>query len=260
MKKLLFLGLLLVCCNIYAQKQEIVIDTNYAMPKFEDKTAVLVDINAVNGKFSSFIRLTNYSKFPNLKFEVFVHSPLTSSWESLGNATLPSFEAEADMGKKFPNLSLYRYFAIVPKSDSKSEYQYKIEKKMGRLDVSIFTKGANMEEKPLPFHNTPFAYVFTNKQIPHSAKENIRLYNMTSQQSISATVFGWDKKTYRWIKLCSIAAQTGQQKATVCEITNKKLHYNKYKYLALATSDGKKYDYRFKEEHDDWTIFIEDAF
>ena len=144
------------------EEQEIVIDTNYAMPKFEDATAVLVDINAINGKFNSFIRLTNYSKFPDIKFDVFVHSPLTSTWELLGNAMLPGFEAEVDLGKKFPNLSLYRYFAIVPKSDSKSEYQYKMEKKMGRLDVSIFTKGVNTEEKPLPFHKTPFAYVFTD--------------------------------------------------------------------------------------------------
>lgn len=260
MRKILLLGFVLICCNMYAQKQEIVIDTNYAMPKFEDATAVLVDINAINGKFSSFIRLTNYSKFPDIKFEVFVHSPLTSSWESLGNAILPGFEAEVNLGKKFPNLSLYRYFVIVPKSDSKSEYQYKIEKKMGRLDVSIFTKGVNTEEKPLPFHKTPFAYVFTEKQIPHGANENIRLYNMTSQQSISVTVFGWDKKNYKWIKLCSISAQSGQRKAIIYEIISKKLHYKKYKYLALATTDDKKYDYRFKEEHDDWTIFIEDAF
>lgn len=255
----MFIFIMLLCCGLYAQKEEVIINTDYEMPTFEDNSAQLIDMSTFDGKFCSFVRITNYSKYKSIEFEVFVHSPLSSSWESLGTASLPGFDADADYGKKYPNLNQYRYFAILPKSDSKSGYLYKIEKKGGRLDVQVFTKGDNVNEKPLPYHDSPGVYVFTDRLIPGGAKENIRLQNMTSQLSISVVVFGWDKKHFKWIQLCSISAQAGQKKPTVYEVFDKKLSFKKFKYLALATPDGKKYNYKFRESHDDWLIIIEDS-
>lgn len=250
---------MLLCFGLYAQKDEVIINTDYEMPTFSDKSALLVDVNSVDGKFSSFVRITNYSKFNSIEFEVFVHSPLTSSWESLGKASLPGFDSDADFGKKYPNLSQYRYFAVQPKSDTKSDYQYKIEKRGGRLDVQVFTKGDNVNEKPMPHHAAPGVFVFTNRLIPGGATENIRLQNMTSQQSISVVVFGWDKKHFKWIQLCSVSAQSGQKSPTVYEVFDKKLSFKKFKFLALAVPDGKKYNYRFRESHNDWLIIVEDS-
>lgn len=56
----------------------------YNMPAFSDSSAILIDVNKINGKFGTFVRITNYSEFKTLEFEVFVHSPLSSSWKSLG--------------------------------------------------------------------------------------------------------------------------------------------------------------------------------
>lgn len=260
MKRLLLICLLSIACAVYAQKEQVIIDTNYPMPTYLDNSAQVIDMNNIKGNFSSFIRITNYSKFNGIEFEVFVHSPISSSWESLGKNRLAGFDDDVAFGKQYPNLKLYRYFAIVPKSDSKAEYQYKIEKKMGRLDVTIFNKDADIYATPLPTHPIQNAYVFTDRKIPNGSKENIRLYNMSSTPLVSVTVYGWDKKEYKWIKLLNIAAQSGQRKPTVYETIDKKLSYKKFKYLAISTKDDKKYDYIFKEEHDDWTIIIEDTF
>lgn len=259
MKKIVFVLFMLLCCGLHAQKEEVIINTDYEMPNFNDNSVQLIDMNTIDGKFSSLVRITNYSKYKSIEFEVFVHSPLSSSWESLGKASLPGFDTDADYGKKYPNLNQYRYFAILPKSDSKYDYQYKIEKKGGRLDVQVFTKGDDVNELPLPYHDASGVYVFTNRLIPGGATENIRLQNMTSQQSISVVVFGWDKKNFRWVQLCSVSAQAGQKKPTVYEVFDKKLSFKKFKYLALATPDGKKYNYKFRESHNDWFIIIEDS-
>lgn len=260
MRRLLLIGILCLASVVYAQKQEVVIDINYPMPDFQDKYAQLIDMQNIKGNFSSFIRITNYSKFNEIEFEVFVHSPISSSWESLGTNSLAGFDDVVAFGKQYPNLKFYRYFAIVPKSESKAEYQYKIEKKMGRLDVAIFSKDANINATPMPSHPIVNSYVFTDNKIPNGSKENIRLYNMTSTPTVSVSIFGWDKKEYKWVKLCTIAAQSGQRKPTVYESVEKKLSYKKFKYLAISTKDGVKYDYKFKEEHDDWTIIVEDSF
>ncbi|MBO6050826.1 MAG: hypothetical protein J6P65_02450 [Bacteroidales bacterium] len=260
MRKLLLIGIMCFVCAVYAQKQEVVIDTNYPLPEFHDKDAQLIDMNNIKGNFGSFIRVTNYSKFKGIEFEVFVHSPISSSWESLGTNRLAGFDDDVAFGKQYPNLKLYRYFAIVPKSESKAEYQYKIEKKMGRLDVSIFNQDANINATPLPSHPIANAYVFTDKKIPQGSKENIRLYNMTSTATVSISIFGWNKKEYQWVKLCTIAAQSGQRKPIVYESDDKKLSFKRFKYLAISNKDGVKYDYKFKEEHDDWTIIVEESF
>jgi len=259
MKKNVVICFMLLSFGLYAQKNEVTINTDYEMPTFHDNSALLIDMNSIEGKFNSVVRITNYSKYRSIEFEVFVHSPLSSSWETLGNVSLSGFESEASFGRKYPNLNQYRYFAVLPKSDSKSDYQYKIGKKAGRLDVQVFTKGDDINEKPLPYHDASGVYVFTNRLIPGGATENIRCLNMTSQQSISVVIFGWDKKHFKWIQLCSISAQAGQKKPTVYEVFDKKLSFKKFKYLALATPDGEKYNYKFRESHNDWLIIIEES-
>lgn len=185
--------------------------------------------------------------------------PLTFSWESLGTDELKGFDDDKDYGKKFQNLNQYRYFAIVPINAGTNQYQYKIEKNLGRLDVSIFDADADVNAKPLPYHSSPLAYVFTSKQIPNGAKENISLVNMTSKNLISISVLGWDRKNFKWVKLCGINAQPNQKRATVFEITNKKLHFRHFKYFAIIPSDDCKYDYSFRELREDWNIIVQDA-
>lgn len=242
-----------------AQTEKPVIETNYPQPVFEKSSAFVIDVFEGKGKFSSYVQITNYSQYASIKFEVYVHSPLTSSWESLGTQELRGFDDDVDFGKKYPDLGAYRYFAIVPINSGNNEYQYKIEKKLGRLDVSIWDAGADVNAQPLPFYNSPTAYVFTSKLIPNGAKENVSLENMTPKELISISVLGWDKKNYKWIKLYGISAHPNQKRPTAYEISDKKLHYKHFKYFAIVSSDNTKYDYTFKVNHDDWTIVAEDA-
>ena len=152
-----------------------------------------------------------------------------------------------------------RICAIGFRIDSKFDYQYKIEKKFGRLEISIFTKGTNIDEQPLPYHDAPGVYVFTDKQIPAGAKKGIRLQNMTSSQIVSVVLYGWDQKNYKWVQLCGISAQVGQKKPTNYKIFNKKLSFTKFKYLAIVSPDGKKYNYQFQKKGNNWFIIVEDT-
>lgn len=259
-KEILFvLAVVLTVFPCTAQKEEVTINTDYDMPSFGDESAVLIDVNKIDGRFNSFICITNYSKYKEIAFEVFVHSPISSSWESLGKSSLPGFESKANYGKKNTNLKLYRYFAVVPMIDSKFDYQYKIEKKFGRLEISIFTKNANVDEQPLPYHDAQGVYVFIDKQIPNGAKKGIRLQNMTSSQIVSVVLYGWDKKNYKWVQLCGLSAQVGQKKPTNYKVFNKKLSFKKFKYLAIASPDGKKYNYQFQKKGNTWFIIVEDT-
>lgn len=261
MNKLKFFCTIIICC-IYtvlsAQKDTIVINTNYNQPPFNDEKALVIDKNKVKGTFYSIIQLTNYSKFQGIEFEVFVHSPITLQWESLGVSRLPGFDADAKFGNNFPKLHLYRYFAVLPKNGYENDYQYKVQVRLGRIDVDIFTKGDNIDVEPLPYHNAPNVYVFTKKLVPNGAKENLRLTNKTTvlTKEISIAVFGWDKKDYCWVKIGTLVTK---KSVDVFEIKKKKDSFLRYKYFAIAASDGKKYDYQFNEDHDDWNIIIEDS-
>lgn len=233
------------------------------MPAFSDNSALMIDARTVSDKFGNGskvvgfnVKIVNYSKYKSVQFEVFVHSPLTQQWESLGKETLPGFDADANFGKKFPDLGMYRYFAVVTKDTDK--YDFKVEKGMAKIEILVYTKGSDMTHQPLPFHNAPNAYVFTSKKLPRGASENIRMTNSSSQQMLNIGVWGWDKKNYEWIKIASIVAQLGQQKPTVFETENKKIHFSKFDYFAIVAPNGKKYDYIFREDHNDWSIDASD--
>lgn len=257
-KGILFICLFFVCCNFYAQKKEVVvIETNYDMPAFDNPQAVLIDKNKVDGRSASIVRITNYSKFRSIEFEVFVHSPLTSSWESLGIQRVSGFDTDVKFGQQYPQLGQYRYFAVVPKSANKDDLQYKIEKKGGRLQITLFNPGVDMYAEPLPFHEAPNAFVFNKDLLPDDSNENICLQNMTSNQVVSVIIFGWNQKKFQWIRLYSIAAQAGQ---TTKYRTNDSKPFTKYKYLALVASNNKKYEYSFSERHDDWYISVQETF
>ena len=150
------------------------------MPAFSDSSAILIDVNKINGKFGTFVRITNYSEFKTLEFEVFVHSPLSSSWESLGKKILPDIDDYADFGKRYLNLKDYRYFAIVPISDNGSEYQYGIEKQDGRLDVDIYTRGAFMTS----IKGSAYEFVITDKLVLPGSNDKIRVYNKSSKSTV----------------------------------------------------------------------------
>ncbi len=255
-KEILFICLLFICCNFYAQQKEVVvIETNYDMPAFDNPQAVLIDKNNVDGRSASIVRITNYSKFRSIEFEVFVHSPLTSSWESLGVQRVSGFDTDVKFGQQYPNLEQYRYFAVVPKSVNKNDLQYKIEKKGGKLDVSLFNQGVDMYAEPLPFHEASNAFVFTKDLLPHGAKENICLENKTSNTIVSVSIYGWNQKKLQWVRLSSIAAHKDEPAKN--EPNDK---YTKYKYLSIVSSDNKKYEYSFRERHDDWYISVQETF
>ena len=250
-------------CGLFAQEEKPVIDCNYEMPAFNDNTALMIDARNVSDKFGNGskvvgfnVKIVNYSKYKSIPFEVFVHSPLTQKWESLGNETLPGFDADANFGKKFQDLGMYRYFAVVTKEASK--YDFKVEKGMAKIEIQVYTKGADMTQQPLPYHDVSGAYVFTSKKIPRGANENIRMVNNSTQQALNIGIYGWDKKNYEWVKIAGLAAQIGQKKPTVFEADNKKIHFSKFDYLSIAAPDGKKYDYIFREDHEDWEIDVSD--
>lgn len=249
--------------GLYAQEEKPVIDCNYEMPAFSDNSALMIDARTVSDKFGNGskvagfnVKIVNYSKYKSVQFEVFVHSPLTQKWESLGNETLPGFDADANFGKKFQDLGMYRYFAVVTKDASK--YDFKVEKGMAKIEILVYTKGADMTQQPLPYHEASNAYVFISKKLPRGAGENIRMINNSSQQTLNLGIFGWDKKNYEWVKIASLSAQSGQKKPTVFEADNKKIHFSKFDYLSIVAHDGKKYDYIFREDHSDWSIDASD--
>ena len=99
--------------------------------------------------------------------------------------------------------------------------------------------------------------MFSYKELPRGANENIRMFNNSSQQVLNISIYGWDKKHYEWVKIAGVAAQTGQIKPTIYRAEdNKKIHFKKFKYLSIAPIDGKMYDYIFREDHDDWEIDV----
>ena len=112
--------LFLLYCTVIAQKQKAIIDTNYAMPSFENVYAIIIDRNAIDNigvavpSYGNTIRLYNCT-FQSVEYEVFVHSPISSSWESLGKTVLHCFDSYVEYGNRYPKLKNYRYFAFVPK-------------------------------------------------------------------------------------------------------------------------------------------------
>ena len=260
----IFLSVLILgSFSLSAQEEKPVIDCNYEMPTFSDNSALLIDARKVSDKFGNGskvigfnFKIVNYSKYKSVQFEVFVHSPLTQKWESLGKETLPGFDADATFGKKFPDLGMYRYYAVVTKEANK--YDLKVDKGMAKIEILVYTKGADMTQPPLPYHDASNAYVFTSKKLPRGANENIRMLNNSSLQTLSIGIYGWDKKNYEWVKIASIAAQTGQKKPTVFEADNRKIHFSKFDYLSIVAHDGKKHDYIFREDHSDWSIDASD--
>ena len=40
---------------------------------------------------------------------------------------------------------------------------------------------------------------------------------------------------------------------------DEKVSLKKIEYFAIYSTDGKEYNYRFRKEHDDWAIIVEDA-
>ena len=261
-KKFFFSLLLLLYCTAFAQKQKVMVDTNYAMPSFENKDAIIIDRNTINNigiaipSYGNFIRIYNCT-FQNVEYEVFVHSPISSSWESLGKADLHCFDSYVECGYWYPKLKNYRYFAFVAKSDHDTKCQYKAEKRNGLLCLSVFPKGADVNKDPLPpIEDKPNAYVLSNRFL-YGADENIRLYNMTSSSLITVIIFGWELKECKWMKICSLSAQAGQN--AMFDAEDEKVSLKKIEYFAIYSTDGKEYNYRFRKEHDDWTIIVEDA-
>ncbi len=265
MKNKLLLSLCLACACCFQslaqnKKEVVVIDTNYEMPTFDNPKAILIDKNSIEGKSSaSIVRIVNYSQFKQIEIEVFVHSPLSSKWESLGTKKVAGFDTDVNFGKKYPQLSQYRYFAIVPKSiNNKDDMQYKIEKKGGKLLVSLFNPRANIYAAPLPYHESPNAYVLTKKMLPRDANEDVILINMTATSVVSITVFAWDEKKNIWLRCFSISAMAGN--STKLDTEDDKVKYADYKYLAIVPADDKKYLYTFDEKHSDWYITVSDTF
>ncbi len=259
-KGILCIGLMLLCCNFYAQKKEaVVIETNYDMPSFDNPEAILIDKNNVDGKSSaSMVHITNYSKYRTLEFEVFVHSPLSSSWESLGTQKVSGFDTDIKFGKKYPQLKAHRYFAVVPKSVKKDDLQYKMVKKNGDLNIYLFNLGVDIYAEPLPYHEKENAFVFNKNIMPGDANEDVILTNMTSNAVVSITVYGWDAKKFIWLKCFSIAAASGSK--TKIDTENDKIKYTKFKYLAIVPANTKTYQYNFSEKHSDWYITVSETF
>lgn len=256
MKKIYLMFAAFVAC-LFAVAESIKIDTDYNMPELDKENAFVLDVQEFKGRKIQSLRVVNYSDNQGLAFDAYVHSPLTEKWEFLGSAVLKGFGNRAEVGKDYESISKFRYFAVVPQN--KDGFDFTIEKnKKNLFSKAVLTIEARspeyaMEEDPKPSFSEVNAYVSTESEIPEKAKKDIAIINRTDKRELSVKVYGYSKKTVKWVPLGTVNTKVTEAQSY---LKMKKSKIQDYYYFAF--SGPAEILYSFEADHGDLVVTVRD--
>jgi hypothetical protein len=110
-------------------------------------------------------------------------------------------------------------------------------------------------EYPEPEFDKPSSYVIDALKVKGSYKDNIRLFNESSDSKMNFNVYLHHPGTHEWVFF-----GTGELKGKgdADTIDSKINHIDKYRYFAIEALNGKNYKYQITKDHNDLYITILD--
>lgn len=214
--------------------------------------AFIVDPKPVKGKNSDFIQIINFTDDTSAVFEVWGYK---KAWEKIGDTKPVDYANQYMMETEFDHkLDKFKYFAIVSK-DGK-EYKYDYSKFVLNMYVVKHYCGSF---RILPADAVPGKNAFTieNKAVKGSFKDRIRIVNETGTKKPSFKIYGSnDNSTWELVAGTTVTPDDDDdEEASYCEAVNEKTLAS-YKFYAIESRDGAKYNYEVSKAHNDLYITV----
>lgn len=220
-------------------------------PAFNGENSFVIDANTVSGKFKSHVVIINKNDAYPIDVKVFAYD---KDWKEIGSTTFNFFDDEYKIksGKELKP-SNYQYFAIELSKNAKAIY--KAEKSHNDLVIEIRNEGTDIAKTAFPtYDGNPDAFLFDMNEIDDDADENMKLKGkFKTKEKVGFNVFAFDKSLHKWVEFGTSYIERKNDTDSV-EGKNNKL--SRYRYFAIESMDGTKYNYEPEEDDDDLIIIV----
>lgn len=252
MKKLFTAFLfLLISVSVFAGEK-------YLIPEFEEnEKAIVFDTRDIRGDYNDFLKVINYTDYCNISFEIYGMRSNKKQWYKIGTADLNGLFDEVRISSDYDHdYDMFRYFAVVPKDED----SYTIEMVNDYLYLGfvthyylVFQVKYGGEEPDNRYKDN--ASVIDTTKIRGSFEDNIKLVNNSFDRGIQVVVYGFDSEDEKVWKPIGTAFLKGSKDEDFVTTPLYHQRITQYRYYAVVSVDGTKYDTRAYKHHDD--LYIE---
>lgn len=109
-----------------------------------------------------------------------------------------------------------------------------------------------------PVFDKPNAYIIDTKTISGELKDHVKVTNVSQTSNFEVSIFGWHEVRQEWLEFGKTRLYSLGDKQTIKSVDKYNRALSKFRYLAVANSEDKKFKYSLAAAKKDLNIWFYD--